>query len=103
ETVEQAAQRICCDETGLQPRSIKYVTTVQEFVKENNNKKYHFVMLLFRIRAEGRLKNGRMFSLENLPKKTVPSDIHMLQITKSNLATSVIEENRAHLKQETFS
>jgi hypothetical protein len=32
----------------------------------------------------------------------VPSDAKMLQITKAKLATSVMNENKSRLKQESF-
>jgi ADP-ribose pyrophosphatase YjhB (NUDIX family) len=102
ETAEQAAERICLNETGLRPISGKYLSTIQEIVRENDNNKHHFIMLLYKVKAEGTLLNGKLFSLDNLPKKIVPSDAHMLKLTKTKLATSIIQDNKNRLKQEFF-
>ena len=102
ETIEQAAARICEKETGLQVSSGKYLATIQEIVKENQNNKHHFILLLCKIKSEGVLKAGKLFDLNRLPKKLVPSDAKMLQITKAKLATSIISDNKNKLKQEFF-
>ena len=102
ETFEQAAARICAKETGLEPQSVKYLATVQELVRENAADKHHFILLLYKLNAQGTLKNGKLFSLANLPKKIVPSDLHMLRITKIKLATSVMNEKKEKLVQEFF-
>jgi ADP-ribose pyrophosphatase YjhB (NUDIX family) len=102
ETIEQAAARICEKETGLQITSGKYLATIQELVKENKNNKHHFILLLCKVKAQGNLKAGKLFSLESLPKKIVPSDAKMLQITKIKLATSIMQENKDRLRQESF-
>jgi ADP-ribose pyrophosphatase YjhB (NUDIX family) len=72
ETFEQAAARICAKETGLDVKSAKYLATVQELVRENASDKHHFILLLYKLNAHGILKNGKLFSLTNLPKKIVP-------------------------------
>jgi ADP-ribose pyrophosphatase YjhB (NUDIX family) len=102
ETIEQAAARICEKETGLQITSGKYLATIQELVKENQNNKHHFILLLCKVKAQGNLKAGKLFSLESLPKKIVPSDAKMLQITKAKLATSIMNENNNKLEQKFF-
>ena len=102
ETAEQAAERICLNETGLHPLSGKYLATVQELVRESNSIKHHFIMLLYRVKAEGTLCNGKLFNLNKLPKKIVPSDAHMLKLAKPKLATSIIRDNNNRLKQELF-
>jgi ADP-ribose pyrophosphatase YjhB (NUDIX family) len=103
ETIEQAAVRICEKETGLNIVSGKYLATIQELVRENQNNKHHFILLLCKIKAEGILKAGKLFSLEKLPEKIVPSDLHMLKITKAKLATSIMQEKQNNrLKQEFF-
>jgi hypothetical protein len=86
----------------LRPISGKYLSTIQEIVRENDNNKHHFIMLLYKVKAEGTLLNGKLFSLDNLPKKIVPSDAHMLKLTKTKLATSIIQDNKNRLKQEFF-
>jgi len=102
ETAEQAAERICLNETGLHPLSGKYLATVQELVRESNSIKHHFIMLLYRVKAEGTLCNGKLFNLNKLPRKIVPSDAHMLKLAKPKLATSIIRDNNNRLKQELF-
>ncbi|MCX6774924.1 MAG: NUDIX domain-containing protein, partial [DPANN group archaeon] len=91
ETFEQAAARICSKETGLDVKSAKYLATVQELVRENAADKHHFILLLYKLNAQGTLKNGKLFSLASLPKKIVPSDLHMLKITRIKMATSIIK------------
>ncbi len=102
ETIEQAAERICEKETGLDIVSGKYLATVQELVRENKNDKHHFIMLLYKLKASGILRTGKLFSLNKLPKKIVPSDVHMLKITRAKLATSIMNENKSRLRQESF-
>jgi ADP-ribose pyrophosphatase YjhB (NUDIX family) len=102
ETIEHAAARICEKETGLNVVSGKYLATIQELVQEKQCNKHHFILLLCKVKAQGNLKAGKLFSLETLPKKIVPSDAKMLQITKAKLATSIMNENNDKLKQEFF-
>jgi ADP-ribose pyrophosphatase YjhB (NUDIX family) len=102
ETFEQAAARICAKETGLEPKSVKYLATVQELVRENKAEKHHFILLLYKLNVQGTLKNGKLFPLASLPKKIVPSDRHMLKITKIKLATSIMNEKKERLVQEFF-
>ncbi len=99
ETFEQASKRICKEETGLELQSVKYLATVQELVREKNSNKHHFILLLYKINAKGILKNGKLFSLNKLPKRIVPSDAQMLQITRRKLASSIIKENKNRLVQ----
>lgn len=102
ETIEQAVERLCIKEIGLEAQNAKYLATIQEFIRENKSNKHHFLLLLYKVKAEGVLKAGKLFPLERLPKKIVPSDAKMLQITKARLATSVIEESNGRLQQELF-
>ena len=102
ETIEQAAERLCIKETGLELQNAKYVATIQEFIRENKSNKHHFILLLYKVKAEGVLKAGKLFPLDRLPKKIVPSDAKMLQITKIKIAKSIIEENKGRLQQELF-
>jgi ADP-ribose pyrophosphatase YjhB (NUDIX family) len=102
ETIEQAVERLCLKETGLELQNMKYLATIQEFINENKSNKHHFILLLYKVKAAGELKSGKLFSLNNLPKKIVPSDAKMLQITKIKTAKSIIEETNGRLQQELF-
>jgi 8-oxo-dGTP diphosphatase len=102
EAAEEAAKRICRKETGLEPRSVEYVATIQEIVNENGKEKHHFIFLLYKANTEGELKNARFFPLSKLPRKTVPSDIRMLRIAKAAMFTSILTEQSGKLKQECF-
>ena len=102
ENAEDAAKRICKKETGLEPRSVEYMATIQEIVSESGAGKHHFIFLLYKVKAEGELKNAKLFPLSKLPRKIVPSDIKMLRITKPNIFTSILIEQSGKLRQEHF-
>lgn len=103
ETAEETARRVCREETGLEAKSVEYVATVQEIVKEDGSRKHHFILLLYKLDVRGELKAGRFFAIDGLPKRIVPSDARMLRIgAEQKLFTSVIEEQKGRLKQKSF-
>lgn len=102
ETIEAAIKRICSEETGLKVKNSKYITTIQEIVKENNKNKYHFILLLYKIKTSDGIKNEKLFSLDSLPSKIIPSDKRMLEINETKSFTSIIEDKNNKLKQEYF-
>jgi|GEM_PF-3255103 len=102
ETVEESVERICKKETGLQLKHAKYLSTIQELVKEKQSNKHHFILLLYKVKASGVLQKGKLFPLDKLPKKLIPSDAKMLHFTKIKLATSIISESNNKMRQEFF-
>jgi len=101
ETITDAIERIAKDETGLDAIKSRYIATVQETVIENQKEKYHFILLLHKVFARGKLKNAQAYELTKLPSKIVPSDLEMLKLRKK-FATSLISSNNGKLEQLAF-
>ena len=102
ETIDEALQKICQIETGLRLKDKKYIATIQEIVKEEEDNKYHFIILLYKVKAIGELKRGKLFCINRLPRKIIPSDMKMLKTTSKQLLTSMMKDNKNKIRQEFF-